>query len=185
MNNDFFKKFFRGDRKKIKTDIFVIFLLGVLVMIAAGAFSPKNSRDSAEAKPAEDKPADTEAVGGQSERQLEKRLEALLSQAEGVGNVKVMITLSASSEKILAKEVRTENRQNGNEQSEAAEETIVLSERSNESSPVVVMENMPPVEGVVVVAQGGGDIMVRDGIVKSAEALLGVPAHKIQVLKMK
>ncbi len=46
------------------------------------------------------------------------------------------------------------------------------------------MENMPEIEGVVVVAQGGGEPTVVSEITSAIEALLGVPAHKIKVLKM-
>ena len=52
------------------------------------------------------------------------------------------------------------------------------------SEPYVTKENMPEVEGIVIVAKGGGDGNVCADITAAAEALLGVPAHKIKGLKM-
>ena len=40
-------------------------------------------------------------------------------------------------------------------------------------------------EGVVIVAQGGGDPVVSAALNQAAQALLDVPAHKVAVLKMK
>lgn len=40
------------------------------------------------------------------------------------------------------------------------------------------------VEGVVIVAEGGGNGLVASNITSALEALLGIPAHKIKVLKM-
>ena len=45
-------------------------------------------------------------------------------------------------------------------------------------------ENMPEVEGVMIVAQGGGDGVIAANITSAVESLLGVPVHKIKVLKM-
>ncbi len=40
------------------------------------------------------------------------------------------------------------------------------------------------IEGVIVVAGGGGNGTVSASITSAIEALLGIPAHKIKVLKM-
>lgn len=40
------------------------------------------------------------------------------------------------------------------------------------------------IEGVIVVAEGGGNGTVSANITSAIEALLGIPAHKIKILKM-
>lgn len=50
--------------------------------------------------------------------------------------------------------------------------------------PFIVKEKTPEIEGIVVVAEGGDDIIVKDAISKAAQALFNVPAHKVEVLKM-
>lgn len=39
----------------------------------------------------------------------------------------------------------------------------------------------PKVEGVIVTADGAGDVNVKTNIISAIEAITGVPAHKIQV----
>ena len=48
----------------------------------------------------------------------------------------------------------------------------------------MVKEKTPEIEGIVVVAQGGGDANVKNSISKAAQALFDIPAHKVEVLKM-
>jgi stage III sporulation protein AG len=55
----------------------------------------------------------------------------------------------------------------------------------NDKTPFVVLEMEPEIEGVVIVAQGGADIVTKQKIISSVSALLGVDVHKIEVLKMK
>ena len=49
--------------------------------------------------------------------------------------------------------------------------------------PVVEKELTPEVAGIVISADGGGNASVRAEISEAMEALFGLPAHKIKVLK--
>ncbi|MEI3340576.1 MAG: hypothetical protein V8R80_12125 [Eubacterium sp.] len=42
----------------------------------------------------------------------------------------------------------------------------------------------PEIEGILVVAQGGGNTAVAENISEAAQALFSVEAHKIKVVKM-
>ena len=53
------------------------------------------------------------------------------------------------------------------------------------AAPFILSENAPVIEGVVIVAEGGGDATVQAALHQAAEALCNVPAHKIAVLQMK
>ena len=124
---------------------------------------------------------------------LEEKLEKALKKVEGVGEVSVVITLKNTSEKIIAADsdysesviqesdsaggVRSTTQQSGSTSN-------IYYDTQEGSEPYVTKENMPEVEGIVIVAKGGGDGNVCDDITAAAEALLGVPAHKIKVLKM-
>ena len=46
------------------------------------------------------------------------------------------------------------------------------------------MEKMPQVRGVIVVAEGAGDISVRMKLQSAVQAVLGVEASGIEVLEM-
>ena len=123
---------------------------------------------------------------------LEEKLEKALKKVEGVGEVSVVITLKNTSEKIIAADsdysesviqesdsaggVRSTTQQSGSTSN-------IYYDTQEGSEPYVTKENMPEVEGIVIVAKGGGDGNVCADITAAAEAL-GVPAHKIKVLKM-
>lgn len=88
------------------------------------------------------------------EEELEMRLEAILSQMEGVGAVDVMITLKPSAE--------TRDR----------------------SFTYTAQNTYPEVEGVFVVSQGGDDSSVKLAITEAIQALFGIDVHKIKIVKM-
>jgi hypothetical protein len=48
----------------------------------------------------------------------------------------------------------------------------------------VLKEKTPEIKGVIVTAEGAGDISVRMNILKAVETLLNIPADKVDVFKM-
>ena len=66
------------------------------------------------------------------------------------------------------------------------EQTAILLEDGNGATePLVLMENSPVVEGVMIAAQGADQPAVAAALNQAAQALLDVPAHKVAILKMK
>ena len=124
---------------------------------------------------------------------LENRLTDLLSQMAGVGEVKVMITLKASHELVVEKEQSVrhssthENDSQGGSrivsETDSGEETVYHTEGSS-SEPYVIKTLPPKIEGVLVVAEGAGNGTVNRTIVETVQALFGVEAHKVKVVKM-
>ena len=88
--------------RKIKKDKWLIILLvGLLLVVIAMPVSDIKSdqtQDEQQVQKAENASEDTYADA------LETRLENALAKVEGVGNVKVMITLASSSEKVVEKD---------------------------------------------------------------------------------
>ena len=114
----------------------------------------------------------------QSVPDTEKRLEEALRSVEGVGEVKVVIYYAGSESRTIARDKVEETDDAG----KRYEEKVVF---GRDSEPVVLRENSPEIRGVLIVAQGGGNTAVRARLISAAQALLGVEAHKIEVLKMK
>lgn len=108
--------------------------------------------------------------------QLEQELENALKRVDGVGKVKVMITLKDDGDKILDKNI--------NRESENVNQETVIFDSDDNTHPYVTSNELPKVEGVLVVAQGGGqadtDSMITDAII----ALFDVEMHKIKIVKM-
>ena len=77
-------------------------------------------------------------------------------------------------------ELRLEQRQQADE---SLRESTVLSGSSGSGEPVVEKELAPEISGIVISAQGGGNASVQKEISEAMQALFGLPAHKIKVLK--
>ncbi|MCI7262304.1 MAG: stage III sporulation protein AF [Clostridiaceae bacterium] len=126
------------------------------------------------------------------ENELEQRVKELLKHVEGIGEVDVMITLRSSGERIFHVD-QEKNRSSTEEKdssggtrkvlTEEIREESVLSGASGSQEPVVEKELEPEIAGVVISAQGGGSAAVKAEISEAMEALFGLPAHKIKVLK--
>lgn len=112
----------------------------------------------------------------------EGRLEEMLSQMEGAGKVKVMITLASSSEKIVEKDEETTKDETQNTKSET---TVYEETAERGQTPYISKELTPVVEGVVVLCEGGDKPVVVQQITEAVEALFSVESHKIKVVKMK
>lgn len=186
-----------------KDNLIVLVLAGVLLFIIA--LPTEDNRENA-AKDNKtninDNDSGKEAAAGSGDygngqdeysAQLEARLEEILSGVEGVGKVRVMVTLASSEELVLEKD-KPSSRTQTNEtdssggtriitQMENDEETVYITEGSD-SSPYVVKTIVPQVEGVVVVAEGCGRGSIDKNVTEIVQALFGIEAHKVKVVKM-
>ena len=126
-------------------------------------------------------------------RKLENRLEQILTRVEGVGKTEVMITLKSSGEAVLNKDQSSEEaeeeesgdnkkRSSGNLRNQ--EETI-LSDENGKNSPYVVKTMTPEIAGVLIICEGAGSRQVASRVMDAAQAVLGVRADRISILKMK
>ncbi|WP_010166289.1 hypothetical protein [Candidatus Epulonipiscium viviparus] len=128
-------------------------------------------------------PQDTYAV------QIEKQLEDILKNIQGLGSVEVMVTLKTSSEKILAEDVNLRKNTVSEMDSQGGTSTVTEEDEINNvimsgSSPYVIREDMPQIEGVLVVAGGGDNIGVKNAVIEAVSSLLDIPVHKVSVFKM-
>ncbi len=129
----------------------------------------------------------------QYREELEQELTAFLKSIDGVGNVKVMITLQTSRELVVDREERMQQRITSEEDGTGGtrlveeltqENTAVYDTSSQEKNPYVVKTVYPRVEGVVVAASGVGTGRIRTDISETVQALFGLEAHKVKVLKL-
>lgn len=126
---------------------------------------------------------------------MESKLEEILSTVDGAGKVNVMITLEKYTTKEVLKETPyTENtlqEEDGSggkrdEKQISKGETVIYEElEGGVTSPFVISEVTPRVEGVAVVASGGDSPIVKDKITSIIKALFDIEINKIAVGKMK
>lgn len=125
-------------------------------------------------------------------KEMEAKAESLLSGVNGAGQVKVMITLRASSEQVVEKDMPVTRSQTSEQDSQggsrmvsefATEDATVYRKGNGYEEPYVVKTLSPSVEGVVVVAEGAGNGEVSKNLSEAVQILFGVEAHRVKVLK--
>ena len=182
------KELFRPENKKARMNLFTAFLIGILLLLMNHVFFQPSENQTEIESEQQTKP---EQKQYNTEEEIEKKLETVFSNMEGVGQVKVMVTMKNTKASVLAREEKkeyslTEEGQNKKTQTQREENTVVMSEDSRGTrTPLVVQETMPEIEGIVIVAEGGDDARVAQMLSEASQALFNVPAHKVAVLKMK
>lgn len=161
-----------------KDQLLILVLLGLLLAVIAVPVDRKEQKDRTEGQTSLSEAEERSSAPDMDyESRMEQKLEELLGQVEGVGRVKVMLTFEGTGEKKVEKDrsVSADTEQ---------EETVYEELGSSERTPYVSSETNPQVEGVLVIAQGGGNGTVRQEIIEAAQALFGIEAHKIKIMKM-
>lgn len=186
-------------RKLKKTDWAALALAGVLILIIAMPMEEKKNdsglipeKDMAESASEEPKTESAKTKDDYISR-MENKLEKVLSQMEGVGKVTVMITVADNGSYVVEKDqtksttTTTESDSSGGSRTVTEQQTgesTVYTESGQETAPYIQKENLPTIEGVVVVAEGGGNGKVVSDISETIQALFPVEAHRIKVVKM-
>lgn len=105
---------------------------------------------------------------------LEDRLENLLSQVEGAGEVRVLLTYAESAS----------HKYQTDQKSETETETVLVSGGGTQT-PLTVSTRYPTYQGAVILCQGADSASVRLDLVKAVSDLTGLSSDKISVIKMK
>ena len=180
-------------KKDKKNTMLILVFIGILLLIIVWPI------DTAQAD--SDNTAKTYVIESQKDEVAayveyqEKRLKDILSKIQDAGNVEVMITASASKEKIVEKDVEQmlseveETDSNGGSRvsKESSLKESTLYEEGNSASkeiPYVVKELEPVIEGVVVASSGANQPRIVDEITSAVSVLFDIPVHKIKVVKM-
>ena len=124
------------------------------------------------------------------EKKLELKLENLLSQVKGAGNIKVMISIFNGKEILLAQDINSsESKINENDKSGSQKETFEEKKETKKiiinDKPLVIKEIMPEITGAIIVAEGGDNAFIKSELIRATQIILNIDAHKIRVLKMK
>lgn len=174
---------------KFSASMIAVVVLGVMLLLGGDVFL--GGKDE---KKAQD---ETETVLEKKDylSELEDKTKKILSQVTGAGKVDVMITLHSGSETVFAQENKKstseteENAPEGDSRgilSETEENSVVtINNGDGSTSPVVIKELTAEIAGIVIVAEGGDNIVVKDSLIRAAQALFNVPANKVEVFKMK
>lgn len=118
---------------------------------------------------------------------LEQKVKSALSKVDGAGKVEVVINFASTPELVpaLAEDVQTSSSNEENKSSQTkSERTDIAAVQGGDTGALIIKENQPEVRGVIVVAEGAGDIGVRVSLLNAVTTLLDVDPGQVEVLKM-
>jgi len=193
----FLSNFFEKKGKKGVQNILLLLLVGVALLLISAYLTSSRNDDGPPAasalSPTHAEQAFIAETTTTAASCLAEQLEEILSLVAGVGQVRVMLTMGAGSVDFALNSQQTtsitleEDGEGGirNVESINSSITYVMIRQSDGSEmPLMLAQFLPAIEGVIIVAQGGGDIHVRAALTHAVQALLGVAAHRVQVLEM-
>ncbi len=172
--------------KKVIYNLTAFVIIIAIFLIAWDTFMP-NKTDS-ESETAVYENGNIEDPKQHFQTSQEKKLENILSQIEGVGKTNVMITYETGTEVVPAfnvqnsKQVTEEKDAHGGTRSTTQEDltkNIVIGNKDNEM--IILKEIEPQIRGVVVVAEGAGDIEVKSKIIEAVQTVFQIPMSKVMV----
>lgn len=142
--------------------VFLVLLAGILLMMIP---SPKKSNPP---------PAETVPDTTQNLPLLQEQLAEILSQMEGAGRVKVLLT-TASGERTI---YQTDSTASGSS-------TVIVTDSSRNQVGVVTQVEGPQYLGAIVVCQGADRPSIRLTLTQAVSNATGLSFDRISILKMK
>lgn len=120
-------------------------------------------------------PADTRAA-------LQGEIEAALSQIDGAGRVRLVLTWADAGESVYQQNTRT----SGSGENASAESTVAAVPSGSSAQQALISKQLAPqCAGALIVSDGGGNAAVRLALCDAVRALTGLRADQITVVKMK
>ena len=116
------------------------------------------------------------------EAALQERLEAILSQIEGAGQVRVLLTEDSGRETLYQTDSTSETDGEGQRRTD---DTVLVEDASRVETGLVRQVLEPKYRGAVILCQGADVPSVRLAIVEAVRCVTGLGADRISVLKMK
>jgi len=121
---------------------------------------------------------------------LEEKLEYILSNISGVGNVDVLITYNETEEIIPVYNKNNKKSITNETDSAGGVRTIEETDNSEEviyqNDEIIVQKKISPkIEGAIITASGANNANIKANIIQAVEAATGLATHKIQVFEKK
>ena len=151
--------------KKYKFVLLVV-LVGIILMLLPVSFQTKETEENKSQIPQES--FDLAA--------MEQRMEEVLGKIDGVGKLRLMLTLQSGTRLTLAEDTQRD-------QDRTQREIVTLNRGSGNQEIVITNRFYPVYQGAVVVCQGADSSAVRLAITETVQALTGLPSDRIRVAK--
>ena len=125
-------------------------------------------------------------------RELEKSLSGIVGSINGVGRVKIMVTLEHGAETVYA----TDEKHNTDTVEDADGDRVKTQERDDSETKLIVVDGQngkqpvvrttvePVVKGVIVVCDGGDDQVVKQRVTDAVKTALNISLTRVCVTKL-
>ena len=191
----------KNSKKKIENLVFLIVLVIVTVVIINTIWNGEkktnkeqtNNDTSKQLAITDNQNLNQNQIQSSEEKNLEIRLEEILAQIQGVGEVNVLLNYSESSE-VVAMYNETSRSSNTQEtdteggtrniQERDIQKDIIYQEDNGEKVPITQKIVQPKIEGAIITAKGANQANIKANIIQAVEAVTGLATHKIQVFEM-
>ena len=154
--------------KKYRYALLVLVIGLVLMSLPEGQREVSTISDT----PKESHPADT----------MEQQLEDILSQIEGAGKVRVLLTQQTGERYTYQTD---DDNTEGSGSSSSRQNTVIITGSDRAQQGLIRQIDPPLYLGAVIVCQGADLASVRLAIVEAVTNATGLGANKVSVLKMK
>lgn len=170
--------------KSIKNIEIIIAIVIIALMILIYSVSFSRTKEKTQPQQASVKTAGTLT-------ELETELASVLSNINGVGKVKVLITYEGSTELKTANTTTSNSsvsldKITGQKVAEVISETRspIIVTVNGISAPIVLTEVLPPIRGVIIVAEGADKVATKLQLIRAVTVALKINGNQIEVFAM-
>ena len=190
MLDEWMRKIIEKDKKKVFTNwgkkgkylVVVAVCLGLLALIwPQGKSVPRETAG----------PESQNSSGvAQAKTNLAGELQSILSQVEGAGKVQVSLTLTSDGVKSYARNTKNEHRETQEIDRSSGDRNIKEDNQTSDiavsgGAALLVEDSAPEVVGVLVVADGAQDGLVKEKLTDATVTLLNISPHQVRVVARK
>lgn len=184
----------KDNSKKFMTNLTVLIFLGIALILLSNSFTETkvtNSNNTDHVKEEAIEETLEEELIGDYEKKIKHELKEILSEIKGVGEVKIMVSLEDTAERIPAFNTTTVNENTNENDSTGGARKVVREDLKQEvvtaggDSLMIIKEVKPNVKGVIVVAEGAEDIIVKEKLYSAVKTVLGISGNKVEVYSSK
>jgi stage III sporulation protein AG len=173
-----------GTKKKTQMLMIVIVVVIILVIYFSSSF------DTGFLRTDKKQPEATDLI---VKDDIETEIEEKLSLIEGAGIVKVIISYEYSKElvPVYLEDIQTSVMEDNSDNATSTSKTenhqseVVTINKNSQDSALIIKEKSAVVKGVIVIAQGAGDINVKYNLLGAIQTLLDISPEQVEVYEMK
>lgn len=178
------------NNKKLINNLFIILIVGIIILIVVNIIIGEKQVTGNNSTLVETSDNSTN-IDLNYESILETKLEDVLSHMVGVNEVRVMITLEDTLEKVPAfntiqnNETTNEIDSQGGTRETIRENMTVQVATGSQGSLTVLKEIKPTIKGVIVIAKGADNLEVKEMLYEAVKTVLGISGNKVEVYSSK